>query len=215
MKRFFGATSAGTSHKRHAANYLAVAAAVLVTAAAAETISYEGVWQDDAHLFQRGVELTPRNSRALVNLGVAKLQQGNYAEGTALLQRSLEIQPDNAFALFDLGNAAWNNNDAAATESYVQKALALESHSNWWVLLASAQFKLGKLPEAEWAVRQAIAMDPAEPGAHLLLGGIRLAQGDSATAVQEISTELQLNPGNPSARQALQAAQEQLAKQRK
>ncbi len=212
LKKLSDATPAGTTHERHAANYLAIATAVLVTALAAETISYQGVWQDDTHLFQRGVALTPRNARALVNLGVAKLQQGNYPEGTALLKRSLEIQPDNAFALFDLGNVAWNNNDAAATESYVQKAVALESHSNWWVILASAKFNLGKLPEAEWAVRQAIAINPEEPGAHLLLGGVRLAQGDSATAVREFSTELRLNPGNPSARQALQVAQEQLAK---
>ena len=214
LKNLFAATPAGTTHERHRANYLVIATVVLVTASAAETVSYQGVWQDDTHLFQRGVALTPRNARALVNLGVAKLQQGNYPEGAALLKRSLEIQPDNALALFDLGNAAWNKNDAAAAESYVQKAVALESHSNWWVLLASAEFKLGKLPEAEWAVRQAIAIDPAEPGAHLLLGGVRLAQGDSATAVQEIGTELQLNPGNPSARQALQVAQEQLAKRR-
>lgn len=213
LKKLSGTALAGTTHERNAANYLALATVVLVTASAAETISYQGVWQDDTHLFQRGVALTPRNARALVNLGVAKLQQGNYPEGAALLKLSLEIQPDNAFALFDLGNAAWNNNDAAATESYVQKAVALEAHSNWWVVLAGAKFKLGKLPEAEWAARQAIAIDPAEPGAHLLLGAARLAQGDSATAVQEISTELQLNPGNAAARQALQVAREQFAKQ--
>jgi tetratricopeptide (TPR) repeat protein len=213
LRKLSAAALTGTTHVRYAASYLAIATAVLVTALAAETISYQGVWQDDVHLFQRAVALTPRNARALVNLGVAKLQQGNYAEGTALLKRSLEIQPDNAFALIDLGNAAWNNNDAAAAESYVQKAVALEPHSNWWVILASAKFKLGKLAEAEWAVRQAIAIDPAVPGAHLLLGGVRLAQGDSATAVREIGTELQLYPGNPSARQALQVAQEQLAKQ--
>ena len=214
LKKLSDATPAGTTYGRHAANYLTIATVVLVTAAAAETISYQGVWQDDAHLFQRGVALTPGNARALVNLGVVKLQQGNYPQGIALLKRSLEIQPDNAFALFDLGNAAWNNNDAATTESYVQKAVALESHSNWWVILASAKLKLGKLTEAEWAARQAIAIDPAEPGAHLLLGAVRLAQGDSATAVQEISTELRLNPANASARQALQVAQEQLAKKR-
>jgi tetratricopeptide (TPR) repeat protein len=172
------------------------------------------VWQDDAHLFQRGVALTPLNARALVNLGVVKLKQGNYPEGIALLKRSLEIQPNNAFALFDLGNAAWNNNDPAATASYVEKAVALESHANWWVILALAKFKLGNVPGAEWAARQAIAINPAEPGAHLLLGGLRLAQGDSATAVQEISTELQLDPGNPSARKALQVAKERLAMQR-
>ncbi len=214
LKKCFSANAGAATGGHHAANYLAIAVVVLITASAAETISYEGVWQDDAHLFQRGIALTPSNARALVNLGVVRLKQGNYTEGTALLKRSLEIQPDNAFALFDLGNAAWNNNDPAATANYVEKAVALESHANWWVTLGFANFKLGKLPEAEWDARQAIAINPAEPGAHMLLGGLRLAQGDSATAVQEISTELQLDPGNLSARKALQVAQEQLAKQR-
>lgn len=208
LKKYSSAAPSG----RYAASYLGIAVVVLITVSAAETISYEGVWQDDAHLFQRGIALTPRNARALVNLGVVKLKQGNYAEGAALLKRSLDIEPDNAFALFDLGNAAWNNNDPAATVTYVQKAVALESHANWWVTLAFAKFKLGDLPEAEWAAQQAIAINAGEPGAHLLLGAVRLAQGDPATAVQEISIELQLNPGNSSARQALQAAQEQLAR---
>jgi len=214
LKKYFSVAPAVATGGRHVANYLAIAVVVLITASAAETISYEGVWQDDAHLFQRGVALTPRNARALVNLGVVKLKQGDYPEGTALLKRSLEIQPDNAFALFDLGNAAWTNNDPAAAASYIEKAVALESHANWWVTLGFAKFKLGNIPEAEWAVQQAIAINPAEPGAHLLLGGLRLAQGDAATAVQEISTELQIDPQNPSARKALQVAQEQLAKQR-
>ena len=212
LKQLSGVTPDSTS--RFVANCLTVATVVVLIALAAETISYQGVWQDDAHLFQRGVALTPRNPRALVNLGVAKLQQGNYTEGSALLKRSLDIQPDNAFALFDLGKAALsNNNDTTAAESYMQRAVELESHATWWVALASVKFNLGKLPEAEWAARQAIAIDPAVPGAHFVLGAARLAQHDPATAVQEISTELRLDPNNASARQGLQIAQEQLARQ--
>ena len=211
LKRLSGETPDNTSHS--AAHYLNIAIVVVLVALAAETISYQGVWQDDAHLFQRGVALTPRNARALVNLGVAKLQQGNFAEGSALLKRSLDIQPDNAFALFDLGKAALNHNDATAAESYIQRAVALEPHANWWVALASVKYNLGKLPEADWAARQAIAIDPAVAGAHLLVGAVHLAQHDPATAVQEINTELRLNPSDDSARQALQIAQEQLTKQ--
>jgi protein O-mannosyl-transferase len=211
LKHLSNKTSDSTSPS--AVNYLAVATVVVLAAMAAETISYQGVWQDDEHLFQRGVALTPRNARALVNLGVAKLQQGNFTEGSALLKRSLDIQPDNAFALFDIGNAALSNNhDSATAESYIERAVALEPHANWWVALATAKFNLGKLPEADWAARQAIQIDPAVPGAHFLLGAVRLAQHDPATAVQEISTELQLDPNNASARQGLQLAQEQLAK---
>jgi protein O-mannosyl-transferase len=213
LKKLSGTTPAGMTHQRTAVKCAGIAIVLVLIALAGETISYQGVWQDDIHLFQRAVALTPRNARALVNLGVAKLMLGNYNEGSALLKRSLEIQPDNAFALFDLGNAAWNNNDAATAESFIQKAVALESHSNWLVILASAEFKLGKLAEAEQAAREAIAIDPAEPGAHFILGVVRLTQGDSATAIREISTERRLNPGNSSARQALQLAQEQFAKQ--
>ena len=214
LKRLSTIAAAGSSHERSARRYLAVATAIVLTALAAETISYQGVWRDDAHLFQRAIALTPRNARALVNLGVAKLQQGNYAEGSALLERSLQIQPDNAFALFDLGNAAWNNHDAITAERYIERAVTLESHSNWWVILGTAKFTLGKLREAEWDAQQAIALDPTTPGAHFLLGAVRLQQQDPATAVQEISTELQLNPGNASARQVLQVAQDQLAHQK-
>ena len=192
---------------------LALITFIVPIALAAETISYEGVWQDDDHLFQRAIEITPRNARALVNLAVAKLQQGKYSEGTDLLRRSLEIQPNNAFALFDLGNVAWNNNDVVTTEFYVSKALALEPHANWWVILGSAKLKLGKTGEAEWAARQAIALDPTAPGGHFLLGAARLAERDPATAVQEIGIELQRDPANASARQALQAAEDQLKRQ--
>ncbi|MFZ1915935.1 MAG: tetratricopeptide repeat protein [Terriglobales bacterium] len=213
LRKLFLDTSANATHKRNAETCLALAALVVLVALGAETISYQGAWQDDEHLFSRAIVLTPRNARALVNLAVAKLQQGNYAEGSALLKRSLQIQPNNAFALFDLGNAAWVNNDAVATEAYVARALALESHPNWWVILGSAKLKLGKVSEAEWAARQAIALDPATPGAHFLLGAARLAQGDPSTAVQEINNELRLYPGNPSAQQALQVAQDQLRRQ--
>lgn len=201
------------TNRRCAATILTIATATLFTAAGAETISYEGVWRDDVHLFQRGVALTPRNDRALVNLGVAELQSGNVQEGSALLARSLEIQPNNAFALFDLGNVAWNNSDATAAEYYVQKALALKSHSNWWVILANAKFRLGKMEDAQRSARQALAMNPAEPGAHVLLGAVSLQEGDSATAVREISEELVLYPANVSAREALKVAQTQFGSQ--
>jgi tetratricopeptide (TPR) repeat protein len=192
---------------------LAFVTALLLTASAVETIYYQGMWQSDIRLFQRAIDLTPRNARALVNLGVAKLQQGNYADGTALLKRALEIQPNNAFALFDLGNAALKSNDAGASVIYLQRAVALEPHSSWWVLLANAKLNLGNLAGAEWDVQQALAIDPRVGGAHLLLGVMNLNRGDSMSAVREFSTELQLNPRDPSARQALQFAEDQLVKQ--
>jgi tetratricopeptide (TPR) repeat protein len=187
-----------------------VAMVLAVTAAAAQTVAYQGVWKSDTSLFQRAVELTPDNDRALVNLGVNKLMQGDVNEGTALLKRAVAIQPRNAMALFDLGNAAWNSNDLIAAESYVGRAVDIEARPKWMVFLSGVELKLGKLQDAELAARQAIAESPSEPGAHFQLGVARLAQGDPTTAVREFGAELEMYPENIAARQALQAARAQL-----
>jgi tetratricopeptide (TPR) repeat protein len=195
-------------------NYVSIATLVLLLASAAQTISYENVWRNDISLFQRAVALTPRNARALVNLGVNKLQEGDHVEGSALLKRALALQPDNAFALFDLGADAWNNNnDPATAEAYIQKALALEVHSNWLVLFANVELKLGRIPQAESAARDAIALAPNERGAHMLLGLVCLTQRDPATAVHEFSAELELDPEDVAALQAIQVARAQNAQQ--
>jgi tetratricopeptide (TPR) repeat protein len=183
---------------------------VLLTAAGAETISYQGAWKDDSTFYRRALLFTPRNDRVLVNLGVTDLQEGKMGEGMDLLKRALEIKPDNAFALYDLGNAAWNSNDLPAAESYFQQAVDLEAHANWWVMLADAKYRLGKLAETEMAAQRAIALNSSEPGAHLLLGAALLDGGNPAAAASEFNLELSYHPGEASAQQALQIAEQKL-----
>jgi predicted Zn-dependent protease len=81
------------------------------------------------------------------------------------------------------------------------------------VFLASIELKLGKLQKAEWIAQQAIVRNPAERGAHMMLGAVCLERGDPSMAIREFSAELQLSPEDPSALQALQVAREQLAHQ--
>ena len=194
----------------YAANWLPFGLAMLLTASAVQTVVYQGVWRNDLSLFERAVALTPLNDRAIVNLGVNKLQQGNNAEGTTLLKRALEINPDNAFALFDLGTLAWRSNDAATAETYFQQAVAIELHPEWLVLLANVKFKLDKQQEAAQIVQQSLELDPTVRGAHSLLGNMYLAQGNPAAAASEFSTELQFDASDPVAQQGLQLAQQRL-----
>lgn len=205
---------AGPSAERLSNSWLA-AALFLLIAAAVQTFAYEGVWKSDMSLFQRAVELTPENDRAIVNLGVNKLEAGDLQAGCALLRRALEIQPNNAFALFDLGRVAWDSNDPIAAENYIERAVALEANPKWLVLLGNVHFKLGKVHDAEVDAQDAIVRNPTEPGAHLLLGTVLLQQGDPSTAVREFSAELKLYPDNSFALRALQVARNQLAQQQR
>ena len=50
------------------------------------------------------------------------------------------------------------------------------------------------LPVAEESVRKAIALNPALPRAHLLLGEIELAHSQSAAAIADFEKERDLNP---------------------
>jgi tetratricopeptide (TPR) repeat protein len=183
---------------------------VLLVAATAENVVYQGVWKNDLTLFQRAVELTPNNDRALVNLGVNKLRAGEEQEGIALLQRALLLNPNNAFAWLDLGLFASSHNDLPAAALHFEKAVALEPRPYWWILLAQTQYRLGHIPEAEQAATQAAAQNPAEEAAHLILGLVRLEQNNPAGAIREFNTELHFYPGELAAQQGLQTAQQRL-----
>ena len=189
-----------------------VALVAILALAIFETVLYQGVWRSDTTMFERAVELTPGNARAWVNLGVEYLQAGDLTKGSEMMRRALVIQPDNAFAWFDLGNVALRSGDSSTAAGYLRKAVALEPRPNWLVLLGGAQYQLNQLPEAAWSAQQAAAQNPSEPGVHLLLGAIRLKQGEPDAAAQDLSLELQLHPGNPNAEAAMREAQAQIAK---
>ncbi|MDR3762546.1 MAG: tetratricopeptide repeat protein [Acidobacteriota bacterium] len=186
--------------------------ALVLLAAAAETVAYQGAWADDLTLFTRAVETTPGNDRALVNLGVNQLQRGNVQEGAVLLQRALALNPGNALALFDLGNVAWNGNNLPAAASYFERAAAIEPHPEWLIMLAKADYRMNRFADVEQAASQALARNPAEPGAHFMLGLARYNQGDTASAAREFSAELSLFPQETAARQALQALGQEMVR---
>ena len=68
-----------------------------------------------------------------------------------------------------------------------------------WLYLALARFDAGDVRGAEGAAMKAVALDPKEPRAHLLLAGIHLGRGERAKANAELSRVLALEPEGPEA----------------
>jgi DNA-binding response OmpR family regulator/tetratricopeptide (TPR) repeat protein len=68
-----------------------------------------------------------------------------------------------------------------------------------WLYLALARFDAGDVRGAEGAAMKAVALDPKEPRAHLLLAGIHLGRGDRAKASTELQRVLALEPEGPEA----------------
>jgi DNA-binding response OmpR family regulator len=68
-----------------------------------------------------------------------------------------------------------------------------------WLYLALARFDAGDVRGAEGAAMKAVALDPKEPRAHLLLAGIHLGRGERAKANAELTRVLALEPEGPEA----------------
>ncbi len=68
-----------------------------------------------------------------------------------------------------------------------------------WLYLALARFDAGDARGAEGAAMKAVALDPKEPRAHLLLAGIHLGRGERAKANAELTRVLALEPEGPEA----------------
>ena len=68
-----------------------------------------------------------------------------------------------------------------------------------WLYLALARFDAGDVRGAEGAAMKAVALDPKEPRAHLLLAGIHLGRGERAKANAELTKVLALEPEGPEA----------------
>ncbi|MGO8969470.1 MAG: response regulator [Myxococcaceae bacterium] len=68
-----------------------------------------------------------------------------------------------------------------------------------WLYLALARFDAGDARGAEGAAMKAVALDPKEPRAHLLLAGIYLGRSERAKANAELSRVLALQPEGPEA----------------
>lgn len=181
-------------------------AVLLVGASAAATVGYESWWQSDLTLYRRILSITPDNLAAQLDLSVVLMEHRQYDAAIQILDPVLQQEPDNAEALFDRGRAAWETGDNATAERCFEQSAQLAPDVKRWLFLASVKLRVGKAKEAELAARQALAMEPTEPYAHLALGTALLDQGNKAGAIAEFEEELRLHPDTPGAQQALERA---------
>jgi tetratricopeptide (TPR) repeat protein len=205
------AAAAITSLARRAESLAAVRlrgmiAILLVGVSAAATVGYETWWQSDLTLYKRAVSITPNNLAALLDLGVVLMEHKQYDAAIKILDRALQQAPNNADANFDRGRAAWETGDSAVAERCFERAALLAPEVKRWLFLASVKLYVGKPKEGEFAARQALAMDPTEPGAHLALGTALLDEGNKTGAMSEFEEEMRQHPDTPGAQKAWERA---------
>jgi tetratricopeptide (TPR) repeat protein len=149
----------------------------------------------------------------LLRKAVRLHQAGDLDQAATLYQRVLKGNPRQPDALHLLGVVRHQQGDHRRALDLIAGALAeVGDNAAFRNSLGSVLLALGRLDEAEAALRQAIAAAPANAQAHNNLGNVLMRRGRPADAVALYERAITLNPGYAEAQSNLGSAKHRLGR---
>ncbi len=173
-------------------------------------------WRNGWTLFAHAVDVQPRNSVALGNLGGMYQQAGNHEEAMTLYRRVLALYPSDAMAWFNLGNSLRDTGDTpGAVEAFRKSTEARPGFSNAWrnlgLMLASGEPAVADPLGARKAFRQAVTTsNNRDPIAILLLADAEFQLGQTDQAAKWIKALENFQPTDPQVMQHLSKLREKV-----
>lgn len=173
-------------------------------------------WRNGWTLFAHAVEVQPRNSVTLGNLGGMYQQAGNHEAAMTLYRRVLGLYPSDAMAWFNLGNSLRDTGDASgAVQAFRKSTDSRPGFSNAWrnlgLILASADPAVADPLGARKAFRQAVtASNNRDPIAILLLAEAEFQLGQTEQAAELLKALEKYQPTDPQVMEHLFKLREQV-----
>jgi tetratricopeptide (TPR) repeat protein len=169
--------------------------AILCAAAFAGTIRHQTQWANNFLLYENALRYAPQNSIVEVNLANEFANLGQYDRALALYLSSLQNDPHSWLSNYSLGYAYYRNGRLSDSENYLKRAIQIDDEdADQFIYLALTQLKRQELVAATENAERALQRAPLSPGFHLVLGKIREARGDRATAIAEYKAEVASHP---------------------
>ncbi len=168
-------------------------------------------WFDDLTLNSHALQIAPQNVSAMTNLGAALAKRGKDAAAMELYQRALGINPQFWAATVNVGYIYFGREEYQEAARYFVRACSLDpTDGDQFAYLGMTLLRLGKLKEAEGAVRFALLMHPQGRNYHLALSEVLEAEGRQREARQEMETEIAGDPSNWQAKQMLRDLEQRM-----
>ena len=118
---------------------------------------------------RRFLELSPRSTQGLFQLGSVLLAEGRFPEAAEAFTKATELKPDFGAAYFNQGFALGRaGRKAEAVAAFRQSLRYNPEHLQSYLLLADLEIQLGQVEEARELLKQAEVIDPANQGLHAL-----------------------------------------------
>jgi tetratricopeptide (TPR) repeat protein len=165
----------------------------------------EGHADQAIEYFQRALEIDPRHTIALQNLGNAYRQKKDWPAAQTALERALLLNPQDPEANYSLGMVYAQQNDAQHAYEYLQKAIAArpvypEALNNLGILYLRTR----RPDDAKRSFEESIRVAPHYDQAYLNLARVYAIEGHREKAKAVLENLLKQNPEHPQARQELQ-----------
>lgn len=140
----------------------------------------------------------PENSAAFLFLGIARKQQGRYADSIVQFEKSIKLNPSNAHAYAQLGQSLIFLGRAAEAHPYIEKALRLSPKdptiSSWYFFMAQAHLHKEEYDHAINWLKLSLEVQPRSGRTLLFLATARMLKGEKEPAAQAAKQALLLLP---------------------
>ena len=164
----------------------------------------QGNYDQAIQYFQAALQIDPKHSIALQNLGSAYRHLKNWPEAKSTLERALALNPDDPEANYSLGMVYAQQNDAEHANEYLQKAIAArpaypEALNNLGILYLRTR----RPDQAIQSFEQSIRVAPSYDQSYLNLARVYAIQGDREKARAILRDLLKVHPENAQAKEGL------------
>jgi eukaryotic-like serine/threonine-protein kinase len=119
-----------------------------------------GRLKEAEQLYQKAVDLSPADWRALGEIGIFYYRSARYDDAIAMWKKTLQLAPDNVRQLVNLAGAYQMKDQYAESANLLQRALELDPLAGTWANLSTARFFQGQYSDAVKAMEKAVELAP-------------------------------------------------------
>ncbi len=184
---------------------LAIVTVLVISAALAlSTHRQIAYWACNYVLFERAVNVAPRNEIANLNFASELVKNREYGRALQLSQGVISTHPESAQAMASAAVASSFLRNYRQAEAYYARAVQIDpSQGTLFLSLGLTRMKLGLFKSAQDTLRQALTVDPKQPGVHYALGLTDMHLGQWLDARNELQAEIRDDPTDDNAHKAL------------
>ena len=175
----------------------------LVLGFLADSLLSHGDPQAAVVTYRKAIEITPRDPRLYLHLGLAQAQAGGTADAIASYQRSLSLDAQQPLALVNLGIVLEGTGDAAGAERAYRRAMAVDPNEPLaYFNLGNVYLKRGDATGAIPQYERATSLDPSLSKGYFYLADAYARTGALQRALDAVRRGLEFDRENAEGRAA-------------